>query len=115
MEKSTIAAVQKVLPLGGRLKLTDVRSRLGRVQRSLTATGIGGGGRAEGRESEEEESDLRDLLNKKKEKNNERYVCVCVCVCVCVRERESGSSLCLERAKSVFISLYFRYFSTVSI
>ena len=79
IEKSTIAAIQKVLPLGGRLKLTDVRTRIGRVQRSSGAERKGRGGRTErrGRENEgegeeEEEVDLRDVLNKKKEKSSER-------------------------------------------
>ena len=78
MEKSTIAAVQKVLPLGGRLRLTDVRARIGRVQRSLGAERRSRGERRGGRESEEgegeedEEVDLRDVLNRKKEKPSER-------------------------------------------
>jgi hypothetical protein len=78
MEKSTIAAVQKVLPLGGRLRLTDVRTRLGRVQRSSGAERRSRGERRGGKESEErageedEEVDLRDVLNKKKEKPSER-------------------------------------------
>lgn len=76
MEKSTIAAVQKVLPLGGRLRLTDVRARIGRVQRSSGSERRSRGERRGGRESEEEEEDeevdLRDVLNRKKEKPSER-------------------------------------------
>jgi hypothetical protein len=76
MEKSTIAAVQKVLPLGGRLRLTDVRTRLGRVQRSSgverRSRGERRGGKGSEEREEDEEVDLRDVLNKKKEKPSER-------------------------------------------
>ena len=73
IEKSTIAAVQKVLPLRGRLRLTDARARIGRVQRS--SSGAEQRRRREkGSEGEggEEEVDLRDVLNRKKEKSSER-------------------------------------------
>ena len=72
IEKSTIAAVQKVLPLRGRLRLTDARARIGRVQRS--SSGAEQRRREKGSEGEggEEEVDLRDVLNRKKEKSSER-------------------------------------------
>ena len=76
IEKSTIAAVQKILPLGGRLRLTDVRSRIGRVQRSSPTVERSSRGERRGKQSEGEEGeeavDLRDVLNRKKEKGSER-------------------------------------------
>lgn len=82
IEQSTIAAVKKILPLSGRVRLAGVRtSKSSKVQRSPVAgktreSGEEGEGEGEGEEQEkkdEEEIDLREIINRKSKKNSERY------------------------------------------
>lgn len=100
MEKSTIAAVKKVLPLGGRLKLAGVRTSKNRkVKRSpVTERSRQGGDKEEKEEKDEDEEkeiDLREIINKKNKKNSERYLPMYMCSCVFVPAHGGN---CFKRA-----------------
>ena len=83
IEKTTLAAVKKVLPLDRRLRLTDSRTtKNNKVKRLSAIARLGerkeeeekGGDGEERSEESETEVDLREIINKKSKKNIERCV-----------------------------------------